>query len=97
MARQVALLLLTVHGYEMPDGPVTNDFYRQALELDLRTKREHTTDILSAMGGINRFQFSRYKALLHLCDEASELADRHNLEESVLRYALRLSQKIRLS
>lgn len=40
MARQIALLLLYVHGYEMPTGPVTMEFYRQALELDLRGKRE---------------------------------------------------------
>jgi hypothetical protein len=39
MARQAALLL-TIHSYEIPDGPVSNDFYRQALELDLRGKRE---------------------------------------------------------
>jgi len=39
MARQIALLLLYVHGYEMPTGPVPMDFYRQALELDLRGKR----------------------------------------------------------
>ncbi len=93
MARQTALLLLYVHGCEIPDGPVTHDFYRQALNLDLRGKREFSTDILSAMGGINRFQFSRYKALLHLCDEAIELADRHGIEESSLRYLLDLSSE----
>ncbi len=93
MARQAALLLLYVHGCEIPDGPVTHDFYRQALNLDLRGKREFSTDILSAMGGINRFQFSRYKALLHLCDEAIELADRHGIEESSLRYLLDLSSE----
>ena len=38
MARQAALLLLTVHGYELPASSVTNDFYRQALNLDLRGK-----------------------------------------------------------
>ena len=42
MARQAALLLLTVHGYEIPIHAVNNDFYRQALELDLRGKREYT-------------------------------------------------------
>jgi hypothetical protein len=42
MARQAALLLLAIHDYEIPDGPVSNDFYRQALELDLRGKREYT-------------------------------------------------------
>src|SRR5690606_14133638 len=46
MARQAALLLLTVHGYELPASSVTNDFYRQALDLDLRNKREHTAEIL---------------------------------------------------
>jgi hypothetical protein len=54
LARQAALLLLSVHGYTIPEGPVTSDFYRQALELDLRSKREFTADILSAMGGISR-------------------------------------------
>lgn len=52
LARQAALLLLTVHGYEIPAYAVTNEFYRQALELDLRSKREYTDAILSAMGGI---------------------------------------------
>lgn len=36
LARQAALLLLTVHGDEIPAYAVENDFYRQALELDLR-------------------------------------------------------------
>jgi len=52
MARQAALLLLTVHGYEIPITAVDNDFYRQALDLDLRGKREYTEAILNAMGGI---------------------------------------------
>ncbi len=90
MARQAALLLLYVHGYEIPDGPVTHDFYRQALELDLRGKREYTTQILSALGGLDKRQFSRYKALLQLGDEAIELADRHNIQESLLRYVVEL-------
>jgi hypothetical protein len=42
LARQAALLLLTVHGYQIPDAAMPNDFYRQALELDLRGKREYT-------------------------------------------------------
>jgi hypothetical protein len=86
MARQAALLLLTVHGYQIPDTAVPNDFYRQALELDLRGKREYTDAILSAMGGVNKSQFSRYKSLLQLADEALELADRHSIEEYKLRY-----------
>ncbi|MBK8030092.1 MAG: ParB N-terminal domain-containing protein [Chloroflexi bacterium] len=50
MARQIALLLLTVHCYEIPDAPVINDFYRQALELNLRDRREYTAAILAALG-----------------------------------------------
>ena len=88
MARQAALLLLYVHGYDMPDGPVPVDFYRQVLDLTLRGKREYTAEIFSAMGGINRKQFSRYKALLRLSDEAFELADRHNIDEYILRQIL---------
>ncbi|GAB4549404.1 MAG: hypothetical protein OHK0023_13870 [Anaerolineae bacterium] len=80
MARQAALLLLTVHGYEIPSHAVSNDFYRQALELDLRGKGEYTEAVLSAMGGIKRGQFSYIKGLLRLSDEALELADR---QESV--------------
>ena len=38
------------------------------------------------MGGINKSQFSRYKSLLQLADEALELADRHSIEEYKLRY-----------
>jgi len=93
MARQAALLLLTVHGYELPGHAVTNDFYRQALELDLRGKSQHTNEILTAMGGISRMHFSRYKALLRLSDEALELADRHNIEEGRLRYVLTIAEE----
>jgi hypothetical protein len=85
LARQAALLLLTVHGYEIPAYAVTNEFYRQALDLHLRSKREFTDAILSAMGGMGRMQFSQYKALLKLSDEALELADRHQIEEYRLR------------
>ncbi|MDX2162064.1 MAG: ParB N-terminal domain-containing protein, partial [bacterium] len=85
LARQAALLLLTVHGYEIPAYAVGNDFFRQALDLDLRAKREYTDVILSAMGGMERTQFSRIKNLLRLSDEALELADRYAIEEGKLR------------
>jgi hypothetical protein len=88
MARQAALLLLTIHGYEIPAYAVGNDFYRQALNLDLKGKREYTDAILSAMGGIDRTQFSRFKTLLKLSDEALELADRFHIEEGKLRYVI---------
>jgi hypothetical protein len=94
MARQAALLLLTVHGYEIPDYPVSNDFYRQALELDLRGKREYTEAILSAMGGIRKMHLSRYKALLRLSDEALELADRHSIDERKLRPVITLAMEL---
>lgn len=90
MARQAALLLLAVHGVAIPDYPVTNDFYRQALELDLRAKREYTDSILAAMGGIGKMHFSRYKALLQLTDEALEMADRYAIDERRLRYVVPL-------
>ncbi len=90
LARQAALLLLTVHGYEIPTHAVSNDFYRQALELDLRGKREYTDAILSAMGGIKKGHFSAIKALLRLSDEAVELADRHSIEEGKLRHVIAL-------
>jgi hypothetical protein len=91
LARQAALLLLTVHGHEIPAYAVSNDFYRQALELDLRSKREYTEAILSAMGGIEKAQFSRIKALLRLSDEALELADRYGIEEYRLRYLVTIA------
>jgi len=90
MARQVALLLLAVHGIHPPVGVVSHDFYRQALDFDLRGKREYTSDILSAMGGISRNRLSQYKALLALSDDALEIADRHSLDEKQLRYILKL-------
>lgn len=90
LARQAALLLLTVHGYEIPTHAVDNDFYRQALELD---SRGHGAEILSAMGGISKMRFSQLKTLLNLSDEALELADRHNVDEYRLRYVLNLSQE----
>jgi hypothetical protein len=85
MARQAALLLLTVHGCEIPAYAVGNDFYRQALTLDLRGKREYTDSILSAMGGMQKGYFSYIKNLLRLSDEALEMADRHNIDERRLR------------
>jgi hypothetical protein len=90
MARQAALLLLYVHGYEMPTEPVPPDFYRQALELDMRGKREYTEAILSAMGGIKKTHFSAIKALLRLSDEAMEIADRYSIEEGKLRHVITL-------
>jgi hypothetical protein len=87
MARQAALLLLAVHGYEIPADAVNNDFYRQALDLDLR---DHSSDVLTAMGGISRMHFSRFKALLKLNDEAMELADRYDIDEKKLRFVISL-------
>jgi hypothetical protein len=83
MARQAALLLLLVNGYEIPNYAVTNDFYRQAL--DLRIPRGTAGRIYTAMGGIDKRRFGQYKDLLKLSDEAMELSDRHQLDERVLR------------
>jgi hypothetical protein len=94
MARQAALLLLTVHGYEIPATAVPNDFYRRALELDLRGKREYTEAILTAMGGIDKGHLYHYKMLLRLSDEALEMADRHNIDEFRLRPVLQLPQEV---
>jgi hypothetical protein len=93
LARQAALLLLTVHGYEVPAYAVGHEFYRQALELDLRAKREYTDMILSAMGGIKKGHFSEIKALLRLSDEALELADRHAIEEGKLRHVIKIDSE----
>lgn len=93
MARQAALLLLTVHGYEIPAYAVGADFYRQALDLDLRGKREYTDAILSAMGGMKKGYFSYLKNLLRLSDEAMELADRHSLDERRLRPVIALASE----
>jgi ParB-like chromosome segregation protein Spo0J len=90
MARQVALLLLTVHEYQIPIGPVSMGFYRQALDLDLRGKREYTAEIYSALGGISKQRFHQYKSLLQLCDEAVEIADRQNIDDLRLRCLLQL-------
>jgi ParB-like chromosome segregation protein Spo0J len=89
MARQAALLLLVANGHEIPAYAVNNDFYRQALEL--RIPRGTASEIYSAMGGIDKVYFSYIKKLLCLCDEAMELADRHNLDEGVLRVITNLS------
>ncbi|NUQ05119.1 MAG: ParB N-terminal domain-containing protein [Anaerolineae bacterium] len=93
LARQAALLLLTVHGYEIPAYAVGNDFFRQALDLNLRARREYTDVILSAMGGMERTQFSRIKNLLRLSDEALELADRHAIDEFKLRCVIATPQE----
>lgn len=89
MARQAALLLLAVNGYDIPDYAVNNDFYRQAL--DLRIPRGEAELVYSAMGGIDKVYFSYIKRLLNLCDEAMELADRHTIDEGVLRPVTNLS------
>lgn len=94
MARQAALLLLTVHGYQIPDTAVPNDFYRQALDLDLRGKREYTEAILSAMGSIDKRRLHQFKSLLRLSDEALELADRHDIDEKKLRYVVALPAEL---
>ena len=91
MARQAALLLLSVHGYEIPAYAVDHDFYRQAVNLDLRGKREYTDLVLSAMGSMGKMQFSQYKALLRLSNEALEIADRYHIEEYRLRPLLAVS------
>lgn len=96
MARQAALLMLTIHGYEIPSDAVTNDFYRQSLDLSLQSKQEFSIQLLSAMGGISRVHFSRYKALLKLSDEAMELADRYNIEEGKLRHIITLASEYHL-
>lgn len=83
MARQAALLILTVNEYEIPAYAVNNDFYRQAL--DLRIPRGAGEAIYSAMGGIDKVYFSYIKNLLKLSDEALEFADRYNIEERRLR------------
>jgi len=94
LARQAALLLLTVHGYEIPAYAVGNDFYRQALQLDLRSRREYTDAILSAMGGMKKGYFSEIKALLRLADEALEIADRHGIEEGKLRHVIAVAPEL---
>jgi hypothetical protein len=90
MARQAALLLLSVYGFDFPNQAVTNDFYRQAIELDLRSKQEFSEEIYNAMGSISRQRFSQYKVLLKLPDEVWELADRYDLDERILRLLLPL-------
>ncbi|MBA3868884.1 MAG: ParB N-terminal domain-containing protein [Anaerolineae bacterium] len=96
MARQAALLMLTVHGYEIPSDVVSNEFYRQALDLSLQSKQEFSAQVLIAMGGISRMHFSRYKTLLKLSDEAMEIADRYNIEEGKLRYIITLAPEYHL-
>lgn len=90
MARQAALLLLTVNGYEIPAYAVTNDFYRQALEL--RIPRGAAQEIYAAMGGVGKMRFRQYKALLQLSDEAMEFADRHQVDEGILRFVINLPE-----
>jgi hypothetical protein len=57
----------------MPVGPVSMDFYRQALELDLRGKREYTEAVYSCTGWDQQVyvKFAAHKALLKLGDEAN--------------------------
>ena len=90
MARQAALLILTVHGHEIPLHAVNNDFYRQALEL--RIPRGQAEIIYSAMGSITKQRFNQHKDLLRLSDEALELSDRYKLDEYTMRPVLQLPE-----
>src|SRR5690606_17539518 len=92
MARQLATLLLDLYDIHPPqDGPVPNDWYRQAL--NYRVPRGEGEALRAARGGIGRAQFSRIQALLRLPDAVWELADRYRLEERRLRPVLRLQDE----
>lgn len=92
LARQLATLLLNLYDIE-PDyaKPISNDWYRQALEY--RVPRGDGANLRAALGGIERSQFSRIQALLRLPDPVWELADRHRLEEKRLRYVLKVADE----
>ena len=45
------------------------------------------------MGGINKTRLAQFKALLHLSDEALELADRYGIDERKLRHVITLPQE----
>ena len=89
VARQLATLLLDLYGIE-PDysRPISNDWYRQAL--DYRVPRGEGPNLRAALGGMERVQFHRLQALLRLPDPVWELADRFRLEEKRLRYVLKV-------
>ncbi len=92
LARQLATLLLDLFGIH-PDysGPISNDWYRQAL--DYRVPRGEGSTLRAALGGIERSQFSRIQSLLRLPDSVWELADRCRLEEKRLRYVLKVEDE----
>lgn len=89
LARQLATLLLDLHGVQ-PDYslPISNDWYRQAL--NYRVPRGEGSNLRAALGGIERSQFNRIQNLLRLPDAVWELADRYRLEEKRLRYVLKV-------
>ena len=93
LARQTALLLFAVHGIRPPEGSVDNNFYRAALDLDLKPgfAREQTEAVLAAMGGISRQRFAQYKKLLALSDRAMDYGDANNLPDYALRELAGLS------
>ena len=89
LARQLATLLLDLYGISPEySEPISNDWYRQAL--DYRVPRGEGANLRAALGGIERAQFSRIQALLRLPDPAWELADRYRIEEKRLRHVLKL-------
>jgi hypothetical protein len=45
------------------------------------------------MGSIDKTRLAQYKALLHLSDEAIELADRYGIDERKLRHVITLAQE----
>ena len=94
MARQAALLLLTVHGYEIPAYAVENDFYRQALDLDLRGKREYTDAILSAMGGIKQRNSATSRTCCVFQMKPLNLQIAHAIEEVQATYVVATAPRI---
>ena len=86
--------LLSSGNHNLNEYSKAINYNRQALSLDLYSKREYTDMVLSSMGGIGKMHFSHYKNLLKLSDDALELADRHAIEEKKLRYVLQLAPNL---
>lgn len=89
-ARQLALLLMDLHGWDkfIPFGEFDDeqDFYSQVADgNDWRIPRGHGEQLLNAMGLSDASQLRQYRALLRLPSEEWRKGDDENLTEGELR------------
>jgi len=83
-AKQIALLLLHLHGENLSGG-LTDALIRKAADLNLYGKsREEVEAFYEALNDMNRSTMAKYKKILELSSSAMALADNFDVELSKL-------------